>query len=197
LSEPRTAAAYSVSTADGLRSLAPEGSVAFFQRAGKPRIAHAMWAGATEHEAEEAAAETMKDMLRRWSLIDPTLAYARKAVVHAYIKEKTRGPARTVRRLIEQGQVTEGADDDQLAVLETEDWLACIFSYLTAAQCAVMECIARGTDQSEVAAELGISKDNARRHLCDARKRLTDVLHRDGELRLPPPRKRPSRKETI
>ena len=51
-----------------------------------------MYAGATQQEAEDAVAKTLMEMLQRWDTCQRSLPYARKAVVHNFIKDKTRGP---------------------------------------------------------------------------------------------------------
>src|ERR1700679_4272950 len=110
-----TAQAVGISTA-GLQAAAPAGSEEFCRTAFRPLVKHAMYAGATREEAEDAAEETLTQMIRSWTRINPTLAYARKAVVHIFLKEKTRGPGRVALRLVVRGHVPaqEGADDDAL-----------------------------------------------------------------------------------
>lgn len=127
-------------------------------------------------------------ILEAWTKRVHTLTWARRAVVHNFIKAKTRGTRRVARRLVERGYVPlrEGAEDPQLTVLEDEQWVADVLSILPPAQRQVMECIALGLGRDEIAQTLGKSKDAVRRHLCDARSRLAAELHPDGEHRHTP-----------
>ena len=197
MSEPGPVATWAVATSTA--DLRPVASPAaeFFRASFRELVETAMYAGATREEAEDAAGDTLAEMLRSWSQINPTLAYARRAVVHNFIKSKTRGTGRVARRLVERGHVPhqEGAEDDQLAALETEDWLADVLSILPPTQRKVMDCIARGIDRDEIASQLGMSRAAVRRNLCDARTRLAAELHPDGEPRHPPQGIRPDRKE--
>lgn len=52
----------------------------------------------------------------------------------------------------------------------------------------VMECIAGGLDRDEIAEVLGKTKEAIRRTLCDARRRLREELHPNGEHKQPPRR---------
>jgi hypothetical protein len=65
-------------------------------------------------------------MLARQGQFEWSLAWARKAVVHNFVKEKTRGTWRVAQRLIERGQVSheEGVADSQLTAWEDEQWVA-------------------------------------------------------------------------
>ena len=144
-----------------------------------------MIAGATFAQAEDAASETFVYMLRRWPVNGSPLAYARRAVVSAFLKDKTRGTSRVARRLIERGPASvrrEGAEDPGLSTLEGHGWLADVLSQLTPAQREVMERIARGLTNEEIAEELGRSQDVVRRRLCDARARLVQILNLDGSV---------------
>jgi RNA polymerase sigma factor (sigma-70 family) len=190
LGELAPAAAQAAATpAAAARPLAPPGFTEFFRASFRELVKTAMYAGATREEAEDAVAKTLESMLRSWSRIDPTLAYARKAVVNNFIQSKTRGPARVARRLVERGHVPhqEGAEDRRLAELEARAWLADVLSTLPPAQRKVMQCIADGIDRAAVADQLGMSKEAVRRNLCDARKRLAAELHPDGEHKHPSP----------
>lgn len=118
--------------------------------------------------------------------------YARKAAVHNFIKDKTRGPRRVARRLIEQGHIScqEGAEDHQLIAREDEEWVTHVLSSLPTAQREVMELIAQGLDRDEIAETLGKTKEAIRRNICDARARLARELNPVGEHRQDPGIKR-------
>ena len=160
----------------------------FYRASFRELVRTAMTAGATKAEAEDAASRTLSDILAAWAGREYTLSYARKAVVHNFIKDKTRGPGRVARRMIERGSVPirEGAEDSRLTELEDSQWVAAVLAILPPAQREVMECIAAGLDRDEIAETLGKSKEAVRRNLCDARARLAAELHPDGEPRMAP-----------
>lgn len=197
MAEPSPAAEHAAaSPADAPRP--PTSAEEFFRRSFRELVRAAMIAGASQQEAEDAASRTLTDILAAWATRDYTLAYARKAVVSNFIKEKVRGPSRVARRLIERGHVPvrEGAEDPLLTAFEGDQWVTAVLSTLPLAQREVMECIAAGLDRDEIAGTLGKSKEAVRRNLCDARARLAAELHPDGEPRLPfRGRQRAARKE--
>jgi RNA polymerase sigma factor (sigma-70 family) len=151
----------------------------FFRASFRDLVRTAMIAGATLEEAEDAAAKTLSDMLPTWPAYERPFEYARRAVIHNFIKDKTRGNRRVARRLIERGHVpqTEDSEDDRLTAREDDEWVASVLSVLPPAQRAVMDCIARGLDREETAKALGMSREKVRRHLADARVRLVEQLH--------------------
>jgi RNA polymerase sigma factor (sigma-70 family) len=168
---------------------APDGYEEFFRSSFRELVRAAMYAGATLQEAEDAADKTLTEMLRRWGTNKQPLAYARKATVHIFIKDKTRGTSRVARRLIERGY--------QLTAWEDEEWVAYVLSSLPSAQHEVMELTAQGLDRDEIAKTLGKTRETIRRILCDARARLSRELNPAGERRQDPARQRrlqPSRR---
>jgi len=182
--EPNQTAVQAVaSPAIKTRPPAPEGFEDFFRKAFRELVRTAMIAGASRDEAEDAAAKTLTEMLLAWPVPGYPLAYARRAVVNNFIKDKTRGNRRVARRLVERGHVPheEGAEDHQLTEWEDLEWVAHVLSCLPQAQREVMECIARGLDPDEIAEALGKTTDAVRRNLCDARRRLAKELHPNGE----------------
>jgi DNA-directed RNA polymerase specialized sigma24 family protein len=116
--------------------------------------------------------------------------------VHDFIKARTRGDPRVVRRLIERGcvQRREGAEDPRLNDLENSEWVTSVLSLLSPTRRAVMQCIADGLHRDEIAEKLSMSREAVRRNLCDARARLTELLHPDGELKQSPTTSRATRK---
>ena len=165
------------------RPPAPGGFEDFFRASFRELVATAMYAGATLEEGEDAAAKTLLEMLQRWDACERSLSYARTAVVHNFIKDKTRGTRRVVLRLIERGEVPNaaGAHDSQLTALEDKEWVTDVLSVLPSAQREVMECIAGGLDRHEIAEVLGKSREAIRRNLCDARTRLMRELNAGEE----------------
>jgi RNA polymerase sigma factor (sigma-70 family) len=170
------------------RSRAPEGFEEFFRASFRDLVRTAMYAGATLQEAEDATSKTLMEMLQRWTTTEPSLAYARKAVIHNFVKDKTRGPGRIARRLIERGHVLhqEGTEDSQLTAWEGDEWVAHVLSSLPPAQREVMELIVKGLDRDEMAEALGKTKEVIRRNLCDARASLARELHPDQRHPQPP-----------
>jgi RNA polymerase sigma-70 factor (ECF subfamily) len=167
---------------------APDGFEEFFRSSFRELVRAAMYAGATLQEAEDATAKALMEMLRHWDTCKRSLAYARKAAVHNFIKDKTRGTSRIARRLIERGHAPhqEGAEHSQLTAWEDEEWVAHVLSSLPPAQREVMELIAKGLDRDEIAETLGKTKEAIRQNLCDARARLSRELNADGERRQDP-----------
>lgn len=158
-----------------------------------------MIAGARQEDAEDAASKTLAEMLPVWPVRPYPLAYARRAVVSNFIRDKARGDSRVARRLIDSGHVPhqEGAEDSRLTALEDEQWVVGVLSVLPPAQREVMECIARGLDREEIAEALGKSREAVRRSLCDARARLAGFLNPDGEPRHPSPATARSSREEV
>jgi RNA polymerase sigma factor (sigma-70 family) len=169
---------------------APCGFEAFYRVSYREVVKAAMIAGATLTEAEDAASTTYLGMLERWPVNGAPLRYARKAAVHNFIKDRTRGNSRVAQRLIERGPASvrqEGTEDAALRALEGRDWIGDVLSELSIGQREVMERITDGLDYDEIAAELGKSNEAIRRRVSDARRRLVQILNRDGA-RLPQPR---------
>lgn len=186
MADPQPAAVRAVvSPAADTRPPAPEGFEEFFRASFRQLVKTAMIWGATAEEAEDAASRTLAEMLPAWEAGKYSLAFARKAVVHNFIKEKTRGIRRVAQRLIDRGHVPhlEGVEDGRLHEWEDEQWVNDILSELPKAQREVMECIAKGMERDEIAEKLGMSRDAVRRNICDARPRLARLLHPDGEHR--------------
>ena len=99
-----------------IRPALPPGYEEFFRASFRELVRGAMDAGATLQEAEDAASQTMIELLPKWPLHTPPLTYARKATFHNFIKAKERGPRRVARRMVERGHVAhhEGAEDRRL-----------------------------------------------------------------------------------
>lgn len=168
-------------------TLAFEGFEEFFRASFRDVVKTAMIAGARFEDAEDAAAKALAGMLLAWPMPGCPLAYARRAVVSNFIKDKTRGNRRVARRLVERGHVPhqEGAEDARLTAWEHDQWVTDVLGVLPPEQRKVMECIAHGLDREEIAEELGKSLETIRRHLCSARARLAELLNPDGEPRPP------------
>ena len=166
----------------------PKGFEAFYRASFTNLVTVAMYAGATLEEGEDAAAKALEETLRNWDAIERPFAWARKATVHNFIKERDRGPARVARRLFQQRCIPhwEGAEDSQLTAWEDDEWVASVLSSLPPAQREVMELFVKQLDRDEIAQALGKTKEAIRRNLCDARARLARELNPDGERRQNP-----------
>lgn len=77
----------------------------------------------------------------------------------------------------------EALEDERLAELENNQWVADVLSDLSPGQRDVMQLLADGLSREEIAQALGKSAEVVRRHLCDARARLAELLNPDGEYR--------------
>lgn len=163
----------------------------FYRGSYREVVKAAMIAGATRVEAEDAASRTFLRMLERWPVSGAPLGYARKAVVHNFIQDKTRGTARVAHRLVERGHVSvwshEGEEDAGFTAREDQEQIAAILSGLPMAQREVMRRITDGLTYEEIADDLGVSREVVRRRLCDARARLVTILDPDGGPRQPRP----------
>jgi RNA polymerase sigma factor (sigma-70 family) len=181
MERPQTAAQAMVSSPPEAQPSAPTGFEELFRTWFRELVRTAMYFGATKQQAEDAAAATFTEMLPHWTTGKLSLAWARRAVLHNFIKDKTRGPHRVALRLVERGHVAhqEGTEDSQLTVWEDGEWVAHVLSCLPPAQREVMECVVRGLDHDEIAKLLGKTSEAVRRNLCDARARLADELHLD------------------
>jgi RNA polymerase sigma factor (sigma-70 family) len=167
---------------------APIGFEAFYRAAYRELLKTAMYAGATEQEAEDATQKTMEEAYRRWSDIDHPHAYARRAVISNFLKDITRGHTRTRRRQTEREQpVNEGGEDTRLTMWEDRQWVTQLLKSLPPAQREVMAFIFDGFTPGEVAELLGKTPGAVRQNLCEARRRLTLALHEqhEAEQRMP------------
>ncbi len=170
--------------------------VAFFRAGYRELLKAAMYAGATKHQADEAAATAMRDVLRRWGELDDPLAYARRAVISNFIKEKTRGLDRVRRRQVELGAGTaEAREDPGLTVWEDREWVMQMLRSLPAGQRNAMAFIVDGFTPTEIAALLGRSPEAIRQSLHDARLRLKEALQRERAEQTPQSGTSPDRKE--
>jgi RNA polymerase sigma factor (sigma-70 family) len=161
-------------------SSAEGGFADFFRTSYRELVRAAMYAGATQHEAEEAAATTMKDVFKRWAELDNPLAYARRAVVNDFVKEKTRNLDRVRRRMAAHGAGTaDGREDSRLTVWEDRQWVTQMLASLPPGQRDVMAFIVDGFTPTEIAALLGRSPIAIRQSLHAARSRLKSALQRE------------------
>jgi RNA polymerase sigma factor (sigma-70 family) len=164
--------------------------VDFFQQAYRAVIQTMLYTGATYHEAEEAVAAGMEEVFRRWDKIKSPLAYARRAALTSYLKEKERGPDRVRHRMAGHAEARqEGPQDAELTIWEDRQWVVQILSSLPPAQRDVMAFITDGFTPGEIATMLGKTPEAVRQNLHAARARLTLELHGlpQGSRRTAPP----------
>jgi RNA polymerase sigma factor (sigma-70 family) len=158
----------------------PTGFVEFYRVHYREVVRTARYAGASRHEAEEAAAEAMREVLEHWARLDDPLAYARRAAVSNFLKEKTRGLNRIRRRQVERGAGTaEAAEDPNLTIWENNQWVIRMLASLPRGQRDVMALIVDGFTPPEIATLLGRTPAAIRRSLCDARRRLTETMRQE------------------
>lgn len=164
------------------QSAPPSGFAGFFRSTYRQVVQTVIYAGATEIEADEAAAAAMEEVLRRWDQICLPRAYARKAAVSHFLKEKERGNNRIRHRLAGLAEARrDGVLDPGLTVWEDSQWVEQLLNSLPAAQREVMKFIVVGFAPSEVAVLLGKTPEAVRQNLKAARSRLTFMLlHQDG-----------------
>jgi len=162
------------------RAAPAEGFVDFFRATYRELLKAAMYAGATRYEADEAAAAAMKEVLRRWDELHDPLAYARRAVISNFVKEKTRSLDRIRQRQVERhAGIAEGREDPGLTVWEDREWVMQMLRSLPPGQRNVMAFIVDGFAPTEIAALLGRSPAAIRQSLHDARLRLIEALQRE------------------
>ncbi|MFI7077158.1 RNA polymerase sigma factor [Micromonospora sp. NPDC049903] len=159
---------------------AREEVAAFYRTGYRQLIRVVMFAGANRHEADEATAAVMKEMLQRWSKIDDPVAYARRAVISNFVKEKSRNLDRIRRRQVEKHAGTpEQREDSGMTLWEDREWVMQLLRSLPPGQRDVMAFIVDGFTPTEIAAVLGRSPAAIRQSLRDARLRLTESLQRE------------------
>lgn len=158
------------------RATPPLGFEGFFREHYKPLLQFLMYVGATRHEADDAVASAMAELLRRWGEVTDPAAYARKAAMHNFIKTKTRDKDRTHLRP-ERDESSElvpdaGAYDPALSVWEDWQWVRQLLDSLPPTQRAVMSLIIDGYPATKIAELLGKTSDTVRQNLRLARLRL-------------------------
>jgi RNA polymerase sigma factor (sigma-70 family) len=159
---------------------APQGFSEFFRAGYREVVKTARYAGATEHEADEATAAAMKEVLRRWGELDDPLAYARRAAVSNFVKEKTRNLDRVRRRLVEQHSGTpEGREDPALTVWEDGEWVMQVLTSLPTGQRDALALVVDELTPTEIAVLLGCTSAAIRQRLHDARQQLIEEPRRE------------------
>jgi len=136
------------------------------------------------HDAEDAAAEIMVEVRRRWFSIRNHEAYAHRSLLNRLGK-------------VHRSNHANGADlrpPDELAAWPDPDsdienyagreWVDQILELLPPVQRTVMQLLVGGFKYADIAGELGCSEDAVRQNVRQARLKLRTVLrrfHRDSE----------------
>ena len=160
--------------------LPPQGYEDFYEASFNDLVKTAMYAGANEAEADDAAQKTLLDMYTKWPVPGYPLKYARKAVVNNFINSKTRGRD-LIDRLIAGGYAPrhEAELATRLDDLEGQERVEALLSVLTASQAEVMRCVMNGFNPTETAELLSKTPGTVRKTLFDARSRLIELLNSD------------------
>lgn len=163
------------------RARPPEGTFdEFFRDAYKALMKQAMYAGATEDEADSAVSYTMLDVHTNWHRLDEPLAWARRAVVRFFLKDKTRSRTRE-RRAHRYPGTPDGRDDARLSAWEEWQWIRqLLLDVLTAEQREVMTLILDGYTPAEIGERIGVSSDAVRQRLRLARRQLAPMWTTQG-----------------
>jgi RNA polymerase sigma factor (sigma-70 family) len=149
----------------------------FYRARYRELVKAAMYAGATQHEAEDATDASMEDVLRHWASIEYPVAYARKALGSNLKKLKTRNLDRTRRRQIECGAaVGKDQEDARLSAWEEVQWTRQLLESLPPAQRDVMAFVVDGLKPGEIAELLGITPGATRQRILAARQQLKLAL---------------------
>jgi RNA polymerase sigma factor (sigma-70 family) len=154
---------------------------AWFQKVAR----EVMRAGAkTREEAEDATMEAFREIINAGKPVRYTFAYVRTAAINNFRNEKKRYRARVVLGIDEPDDDHRlKAEDRQLRECEGQLWLEDLFSELPPRQREVMECVAAGLSNEEIARKLGKSADAVRRSKSDACSALRKRIRSDGEYR--------------
>jgi RNA polymerase sigma-70 factor (ECF subfamily) len=134
-----------------------------------------MYAGATAEDADDAIIDGILPMCRRWPEPNHPQAYARKAVLHAYLK--LRMQAQRQLDLLEQLWALQPARTPaEPSVWEDREWIRQLLMTLPRRQREVLACVIDGLQPHEIAILLGRSPAAVRQNLRAARIRIRKAL---------------------
>lgn len=132
--------------------------------------------GATVYQAEEATNMAMEEILRRWPEIRNHYAYAKRAVRSNFLKATERD-RKLSWRIIERGEAySESSPDHGLIIWEDNQWVTQVLDLLPPTQRRVIAMSIDGFSSVEIAATLGKTPANVRKHIQLARDRLQEEL---------------------
>lgn len=161
------------------QAAAPEGFEEFFRTEYRMLIGVAVLAGATPEEAEDAVGQSMIEVLARWRNIRKPRAWARRAVLSNFYKQRNRDNKRREREIKDFDLTAGSQDDSNLVVFEDKQWVEQVLKELPPARREVMAFLVAGLEREEICALLGKTKENVRQHLQLARKTLRSHLERE------------------
>jgi RNA polymerase sigma factor (sigma-70 family) len=152
----------------------------FFRRHYRDVVRTVMYTGADEHQAREATAAAMEDLVRSWSRVDHPLPWIRQAAVHHFLKELTRGPDRVRRRLAERGHGADPAGSgSEPSHGADRRWVTELIGSLPPRQAEVMALTVDGYTPQEIAVTLHRTPTAVRQNLFEARRRLRRLMQRE------------------
>lgn len=155
------------------RRPAPPDFITFYRASYKDVIKAASSTGATLEQADEATAKAMEEVLRRWGQITDPVAYAKRAAISNFLKDKTRSTDRVRRRMVEQSAHPDlEGDDPGLTVWENREWVLQMLRSLPPRLRDAMALWADGFEPKEIAVVLGRTPEAIRQRLFAARERL-------------------------
>jgi RNA polymerase sigma factor (sigma-70 family) len=158
----------------------PSGFERFYRDNYGSLIRTLLTAGASQPEAEDAVAKTMVDVLQNWPEIERPLAYARKAAMSNFFKERSVDTQRVAKRLT-ASEIPRNVDSDAgLVRLEDREWIAQLFESLPRGQREVMAFVMDGLTSAEIASIIGKSPATVRSSIKFARGRLKVLLASDA-----------------
>jgi RNA polymerase sigma factor (sigma-70 family) len=157
--------------------LPPAAALRFYREHYRTLMRAAMYAGATEEQADEATSLALADIVRRFDDIAEPLAYGRSAVINNFIKAKTTGLDRLRVRQVQRSAGTPvGMEDPGLIVWEDAQWVRQMLDELPPQQRTVMAFVVDGFTPTQISVMLGRSANAVRQSLLEARRRLQKVL---------------------
>ena len=139
----------------------------------------AMAAGARMEEAKDAAQTTMMEIMQRGDQIEQPRAYARRAVISNFIKQRKRDILRLTKEVTDHQLSPPAEVDLQMTAWEDRQWVEQTLNALTPGQRDVLQAVIDGLATKEIAELLGKSEPNIRKHLQLARQHLRRHLNPD------------------
>jgi RNA polymerase sigma factor (sigma-70 family) len=136
------------------------------------------------HDAEDAAAEIMVEVRRRWFTIQNHEAYAHRSLLNRLGKAHKCDHAKgTDLRSLDELPARPDPDSD-IENYAGREWVEQVLDRLPPVQRTVMHLLVGGFKYTDIADELGCSEDAVRQNVRHARLKLRTVLrpfHRDPE----------------
>jgi RNA polymerase sigma factor (sigma-70 family) len=161
----------------------------FYRREYRLLLKTVMAAGGTLEEARDAVGETIVEMWRRRAEISNFGAYASKAVLTNFKKQRMRD-RNGLERAVKGGHLTLDIQECvELTVWEDKQWVDQLVCSLPPAQREVVEVVLGGLEIDEISELFGRRPATIRRNLERARRRLAESRekrgheHEGGEIR--------------